>query len=195
MWKPLDQSPCSNFLPVSENDTPKHLMYPSWPGTLVAVTNRIQMTSFTSCSWFPIHAHTYTEIQHKCSNNKRPLLHSFHHPQWNPSTLLFYNSRFQRIPRILVLSISGEHSHQPRPQKYARMLKSSYQYSQSSQSTDFYTKTWFAGKRREYLPSLKVLSHHCPDIHRILFSLVSYISAVSVKVQRTERFYPVSREI
>lgn len=23
MWEPLDQSPCSNFLPVSENDTPK----------------------------------------------------------------------------------------------------------------------------------------------------------------------------
>lgn len=65
MWEPLDQSPCSNFLPVSENDTPKNLIYTSWPGTLVAVTNRIQMTSFTSCSWFPTHARTYTEIQHK----------------------------------------------------------------------------------------------------------------------------------
>lgn len=117
---------------VSENDTPKNLIYPSLPGTLVAVTNRIQMTSFTICSWLPFHAQTYTEIQHKCSKNKRSLLRSFHQPQQSPSTLPSYNSRFQRISRTLILCISGKNSLQPRPQWCARMPKSWDKYSHSS---------------------------------------------------------------
>lgn len=67
---------------------------------------------------------THKHIQKFNTNiqkNKRPLLRSFHQPQQYPSTLLSYNSRFQRISRMLILCISGKNSLQPRPQWCARM--------------------------------------------------------------------------
>lgn len=78
---------------------------PGMSGTLMTVTIRTQMTSFTTCSWLPFHTQTYTEIQ--------IIKGHFYTPSTNhtvSSTLLSFHFRFQRILRILILPISGKNS-------------------------------------------------------------------------------------
>lgn len=100
-WEPLDQSPCSNFLPVSENDTPKNLIYPSWPGTLWQSQTEFKWPHLQAVPGFqPMHVH----IQ-KFNTNVQIIKGHFYTPSTihngTPAHYSFIIPGFKEFPEFL----------------------------------------------------------------------------------------------
>lgn len=135
----------------------------------MGVTSRTQMALFTTCCWLPFHVQAYKEVQHKCSNNKMLLLHSFHQPQLYPSTL-FYYFRFQRISSNLILPISGKNS----------LLPQTSVVCQGSQSH---------GKNMIYFPGTSILHYNLVCWEMMEISTLFEGSVTPVSKQSAESYF------